>query len=307
MSDTEIGGAGAAEFAGATLLLLRRYAAGVPSAQQNDLDRAVGKALDKMPGAKDGAARMVRAADKLSDADKRARFGGNYAFKPSSTQVLSADLGRIVDGFGGTATSKPPKTVTHKYDLQFSHMICDDVSNPEWLGKDEPYTTFALITQKEADDGDPARSVVTPVYKVKEGDRAPASGSEQLRLFGRGGPAAFDSDLLLTAAHFEHDLGDKAQIASDIASVLTAAAAVATAMKKPLAAVVLGALSSIAGVIATIGADDAVGNPTSLLLNQADADSDTAKSAQVTLPALRFDGGDPNGIYRVFLTLRRAS
>lgn len=41
------------------------------------------------------------------------------------------------------------------------------------------------------------------------------------------------------------------------------------------------------------------------LLTNADADAKTESAAKVTLPALRFDGGDVNSVHRDFLTLRR--
>ncbi|GAA1591960.1 hypothetical protein GCM10009678_87760 [Actinomadura kijaniata] len=295
-----------AEYAGAALLLARRYAANVPAAQRNDVDRVVWAALDKVPGARDVLERAVRRVDNLPEDRKRAMFGGTYAFKPVGTVVPPRELEQIIDRLGGTATPGGPTPTRHRYELEFSHLVCDDESNPEWLGKDEPYTVFTLITQREAEEGEPARSVRTPVYKVGEGERAPASGSEDLRLFGRTGPAVLDSDVLVTAAHFEHDLGDITKIVTELGVLLTAVAAVAKAAKKDLAAIVLGALGTIAGFVATIGADDPVGEPQAMLLTEADADARTQSQAQVTLPALKFNGGDPSGTYRAFLTLRRA-
>ncbi|KAB2347758.1 hypothetical protein [Actinomadura rudentiformis] len=313
MSNIETGATGAAraEFAGVTLHLLRRYAASVPTAQRNDVDNAVWKALDRVPDAKRVAERLVQATDKLADEKKRARFGGTYAFKPASTTVprreLEAIAGRLGTTSATTAPAAPSAAPPHTYELQFSHMICDDESNPEPLGRDEPYTVFSMITQRQADEGEPARSLRTPVYKANDGDRNPATGSQKLRLFGPSGAAAISSDVLLTATHFEHDLGDLAEIVADIGEILTTVAALAESIGLPVVAVVAGALSSIAAFVASIGADDPVGEPQALVLTQALADSKTQNSALVTLPAMKFDGGNENGIYRVFLTLRRAS
>ncbi|MFG1997583.1 hypothetical protein ACGFNU_00360 [Spirillospora sp. NPDC048911] len=316
MSNIETGAAGAsagAEFAGVTLHLLRRYAAGVPAAQRNDVDNAVWKMLDRLPEARSVAQRLVQLTDKLGDEQKRAHFGGTYAFKPAPTAVPRQDLAAIFDRLGGTAvtddTPAPgtPGAAPHTYELQFSHMICDDESDPEWVGKDEPYTVFAIITQQQVDDGEPARSLRTPFYKANDGDRNPATGSEKLRLFGRSGATAISSDVLLTAAHFEHDLGDAAKIVGEIGEILTTAAALAGVLGMPVIAAAAGALASIAGFISSVGADDPVGEPQKLALTQAFADSKTQNSSLVTLPAMKFDGGDKNGVYRVFLTLRRAS
>lgn len=227
--------------------------------------------------------------------ERRRQLFGSYGLKPASATVPPQELADLIERLGGVRAPGRSTATRHRYELMFSHMICDDVSNPEFLGKDEPYTVFSIITQAQADSGEPARSVTTPVFKVKEGDRAPATGSSNTRLFGRTGPATIDSDVLITAAHFEHDAGDLAEIAKDLATILTIAAGLAKGAKKDLASTVLGALALLTGILAGIAADDPVGNPASLLLTESDADAKTATTAQVVLPALKFDGGDPNG------------
>ncbi|MEU9024981.1 hypothetical protein [Actinomadura sp. NPDC048394] len=295
------------EYAGVLLLLLRRYAANLPDGRRNDVDRTVWAALDRVPGARASVAEMVGKADALPQDRKRALFGGTHAFQPAATAVSAPELEQVIGRLGGrTAPPAPGRPSAHKYDLRFSHLVCDDESNPEGLGKDEPYEVISMITQAQMEAGTPARTVRTPVYKTNEGDRAPASGSEDLRLWGAGAPAVIDSDLLVTAAHLEHDLGDISKIVSDVTAVVTAAAVAAKAAKQDLVAVALGIVASLGGLVTALGADDPVGEPQQLLLSQADADAYTKDAAQVTLPALRFNGGDANGIYRSFLTLRRS-
>lgn len=303
---TKAAGAAGAEYAGAVLHLARRYAANIPAGQRNEIDKAVWAALDRLPDARGTLSRLVRRAERLDDGRKRELFGGGYAFKPFATAVASADLEAIINGLGGTDHPADTKPVKHKYEVTFDHLVLDDVSNPEWLGKDESYVACAMITQAEANAGKEARGVHTPVYKLKEGERGPASGSQNLRLFGPAGPAPLDSDLLISLTAWEHDNEDLQGVVNDIATALTIAAGAAAALGKRLISVVLGITASIAGLVSAALADDQVGEPQSLVFTNADAETKTASSAQVTLPALRFDGGDPNGVVRVFLTLRRA-
>ncbi|MWA01804.1 hypothetical protein F8568_015780 [Actinomadura sp. LD22] len=294
------------EYAGVLLLLLRRYAANLPDGRRNDVDRTLSAALDRIPESRAAIAGMVAKADALPQDRKRALFGGTHAFQPVATAVSAPELEQVIGRLGGRKT--PPATSrpsAHKYDLRFSHMICDDESNPESFGKDEPYEIISMITQAQMEAGTPARSVRTPVYKTNEGDRAPASGSEDLRLWGVGAPAVIDSDLLVTVVHVEHDMGNISKIVTDITAVVTAAAVAAKAAKQDLIAVALGIVASLGGLVTALAADDPVGEPQQLLLSQADADAFTKDAAQVTLPALRFNGGDSNGVYRSFLTLRR--
>ncbi|MGI5327833.1 hypothetical protein [Actinomadura nitritigenes] len=298
--------AAGSEYAGVLLLLLRRYAANLPDGRRNDVDRTVWAALDRVPGSRAAITEMVAKADALPRDRKRALFGGTHAFEPTATAVSAPELEQVIGRLGGRTAPPAPKPSAHRYDLRFSHLVCDDESNPEGFGKDEPYEVISMITQAQMEAGTPARTVRTPVYKTNEGDRAPASGSEDLRLWGAGAPAVIDSDLLVTVAHLEHDLGDISKIVSDVTAVVTAAAVAAKAAKQDLVAVALGIVASLGGLVTALGADDPVGEPQQLLLGQADADAYTKDAAQVTLPALRFNGGDSNGVYRSFLTLRRS-
>ena len=53
------------------------------------------------------------------------------------------------------------------------------------------------------------------------------------------------------------------------------------------------------------GADDQIGGTRQVSLNQAQADASTGGSNPFFFPALRFDGGDDDGIYDVYVKLRR--
>jgi hypothetical protein len=302
---TTAAGAAGAEYAWAVLHMARRYAAGIPAGQRNEVDKAVWAALDRIPDASQTVAKMVRRVDGLAETRKKELFGSTYAFQPAGTALGRTDLEAIINGLGGTERPADTKPVKHKFELEFDHLVLVDESNPEWAGKDEPYTVFAITTQADADAGKEARAVRTPVYSLNEGERGPASGSQNLRLFGPTGPAQINSDVLMMITAMEHDNSDLQDVVGTIATALTVAAAVATAAGKKLLAAALGIASSVAGLIAAGLADDQVGNTLPFGLTNAEAEAKTASDAKVTLPALRFDGGDANGVHQVFLTLSR--
>jgi hypothetical protein len=203
----------------------------------------------------------------------------------------------------------PPQPKPNQYELSFAKLYCVDESDPEWGGSDEPYTVFAVITEAMAEGGTAAVGFHSPVYEdVDDGDTRPSSGDENLRLFGFAGPRAIDSNVLATATCFEHDLGDVSDTTDKIRAALTAVATKAAAAGGVVGWIVAGAAVIAIGVsylVDLIGADDQIGGTKSITLNQAQADSNTNGSNPFFFPALRFDGGDDDGIYDAYVKLRR--
>jgi hypothetical protein len=204
----------------------------------------------------------------------------------------------------------PPQPKPNEYELSFAKLYCVDESDPEWGGSDEPYTVFAVITEAMAEGGTAAVGFHSPVYEdVDDGDTRPSSGDENLRLYGFAGPRAIDSNVLATATCFEHDLGDVSDTTDKIRAALTAVATKAAAAGGVVGWIVAGAAVIAIGVsylVDLIGADDQIGGTKSITLNQAQADASTNGSNPFFFPALRFDGGDDDGIYDAYVKLRRA-
>ncbi|QNP39393.1 hypothetical protein [Lysobacter solisilvae (ex Woo and Kim 2020)] len=214
------------------------------------------------------------------------------------------------DDGGGEGT--PPRPQPNAYELSFTRLYCIDESDPEWGWgvHDEPYGVFAVITEAMAEGGTAAIGYHTPVYEeVDDGDTRPGSGDENLRLYGFAGPRALDSNVLVTATCFEHDLGDVSDITDKVRAALTAVATKAAAAGGVVGWIIAAAAVIGIGVsylVDLIGADDQIGGTRQVSLNQAQADSLTAGSNPYVFPALRFDGGDDDGIYDFYLRLRRA-
>jgi hypothetical protein len=204
----------------------------------------------------------------------------------------------------------PPTAPPNQYELTFKKLYCVDESDPEWGGSDEPYVAFGIITETMAEAGNPAHGVHTPVYEdVDDGDTRPSSGDQNLRLFGFAGPRAIDSTVLITATCWEHDLGDVSEITDVVRTALTAAATKAAAAGGPVGWIAAGAAVIAIGVsylIDLIGADDQISGTLSLSLSEAQADANTSAVNPFIFPPLHFDGGDDDGIYDVYLKLRRA-
>ncbi|TWT23554.1 hypothetical protein FQY83_02640 [Luteimonas marina] len=160
-----------------------------------------------------------------------------------------------------------------------------------------------------AESGTAAVGFHTPVYEdVDDGDTRPQSGDENLRLFGFAGPRAIDSNVLVAATCFEHDLGDVSDTTDKVRAALTAVATKAAAAGGVAGWIVAGAAVIAIGVsylVDLIGADDQIGGTRQLSLNQAQADASTNGSNPFFFPALHFDGGDDDGIYDAYLKLRR--
>jgi hypothetical protein len=202
-----------------------------------------------------------------------------------------------------------PTTPPNQYELTFTKLYCVDESDPEFFGSDEPYVVFGIITEEMAEAGTAAVAVHSPVYEdVDDGDTRPSSGDQNLRLFGFTGPRAIDSSVLITASCFENDLGDVSDTTDAVRSALTTAATTAAGAGGVAGWIVAGAAAIAIGVtylIDLFGADDQISDAIPLSLTEAQADATTAAVNPAIFPPLHFDGGDDDGIYDVYLKLRR--
>lgn len=213
----------------------------------------------------------------------------------------------------GTSPDQPdprPTTPPNQYELTFTKLYCVDESDPEFFGSDEPYVVFGIISEEMAEAGTAAVAVHSPVYEdVDDGDTRPPSGDQNLRLFGFTGPRAIDSSVLITASCFENDLGDVSDTTDGVRSALTTAATTAAGAGGVAGWIVAGAAAIAIGVtflIDLFGADDQISDTIPLSLTEAQADATTAAVNPSIFPPLHFDGGDDDGIYDVYLKLRRA-
>jgi hypothetical protein len=188
-------------------------------------------------------------------------------------------------------------------------LYCVDESDPEWFGSDEPYVVFGVITEEMAEAGTAAQGFHTPVYgDVDDGDTRPDSGDENLRVFGFTGPRPIASSVLITGSCFENDLGNPEETTSAIRTALTTVATTAARAGGVAGWVVAGVAVVGIGVtylVDLIGADDSINGTLAISLTQAQADSLTAGGPHM-FPAVHFDGGDGDGIYDVYMRLRRA-
>jgi hypothetical protein len=204
---------------------------------------------------------------------------------------------------------KPPPPPPNQYELTFTKLYCVDESDPEWWGSDEPYAVFGVITEEMAETGTAAQAFHTPVYEdVDDGDTRPDSGDENLRIFGFTGPRAINSSVLITASCWENDLGDVSDTTDAVRTALTAVATKAAAAGGVAGWVIAGVAVVGIGVsylVDLIGADDGIGGTLALSMTEADANATTATVNPAILPPLHFDGGDDDGIYDVYLKLRR--
>ena len=202
-----------------------------------------------------------------------------------------------------------PTTPPNQYELTFTKLYCVDESDPEFAGSDEPYVVFGIITEEMAEAGTAAVGVHSPKYEdVDDGDTRPSSGDQNLRLFGFTGPRAIDSSMLITAACFESDGGDLSETTDAVRAALTTAATTAAAAGGVAGWIVAGAAVIGIGVsylVDLFAADDQIGDTIPLSLTEAQADATTAAVNPAIFPPLHFDGGDDDGIYDVYLKLRR--
>ncbi len=202
-----------------------------------------------------------------------------------------------------------PTTPPNQYEITFTKLYCVDESDPEWGGSDEPYVVFGIITEEMAEAGTAAVGVHTPVYEdVDDGDTRPAAGDQNLRLFGFTGPRAIDSSVLIAASCFENDLGDVSETTDAVRSALTTAATTAAGAGGLAGWIVAGVAVIGIGItylIDLIGADDQINDTIALSLTEAQADANTSAVNPFIFAPLHFDGGDDDGIYDVYLKLRR--
>jgi hypothetical protein len=329
------------EFVPALMQVLRRYVEGVPADEQTELDRRMARALDETPNGRGLITQAVKTDEEIPIELKRRAFSPAYLDLPleraigveEASAILIraqsfrnrpvADLPSLV-ARGRLPTKdeacccppeqppsdpRPPPPPPNQYELTFTKMYCVDESDPESWGSDEPYAVFGVITEEMAENGTAAQAFHTPVYEdVDDGDTRPSSGDENLRLFGFTGPRAINSSVLVTASCWENDLGDVSDTTDAVRAALTAVATKAAAAGGVAGWVIAGVAVvgiGVAYLVDLIGADDGIDGTLAISLTEADADAATNSVNPAILPTLHFDGGDDDGIYDVYLKLRR--
>ena len=328
------------EFIPALMHSLQRVVDGPPKGTETAEDRLLAQAL-KEAGATDLIKRAVRAHNEIPLELRRRAFSPRLLTRPIDEPLSPEETATIVQraatlvnlnvealtpgrlaadpkGRGKCCCPEtepprdpqPPKPPPNQYELTFAKLYCVDESNPEWWGSDEPYVVFGVITEEMAESGTSAQAFASPVYEdVDDGDTRPSSGDQNLRLFGFTGPRAIASSVLVSATCFEHDLGNVSETTNAVRAALTAVATKAAAAGGYVGWIVAGVAVVGIGVsylVDLIGADDKIDGSLAMSLTQADADARTASVNPHFFPALHFDGGDGDGIYDVYLKLRRA-
>jgi len=329
------------EFVPALMFTIERYLGGVPQDEQTDLERRLGRALAEIPKSQELLEQALAMHKRIPLEIKRRAFSMCFEDRPRNRGISDNELSVILErarafknrpvaalatlaaaanpGHGKTGgccqsddpPRDPPPTppLPNRYEVDFLKLYCVDESDPEWFGTDEPYVVFGVMTEEMAEAGTPAQGFHTPVYSdVDDGDTRPESGDANLRVFGFTGPRAIASSVLITASCFENDLGNPEETTSAVRTALTTVATTAAGAGGVAGWVVAGAAAVAIGVtylVDLIGADDTINGTQAISLTQADADARTAGGPFV-FPALHFDGGDGDGIYDVYLRLRRA-
>jgi hypothetical protein len=329
------------EFIPALMHVLERYVSGASKKGGSRLDERMARALDEAK-VRPLIERAVKAHNAIPLELRRRAFSPKYLTLPVEEAITDDEAASIVrrsrrfvnlpvDAIDvdllATADPKdrgkgccpddvpprdpqPPKPPPHQYELTFAKLYCVDESNPEWWGDDEPYGVFGMITEEMAEAGTAAVAVATPVYEdVEDGSTRPSSGDQNLRLFGFTGPRAIASSVLVTGTCFEHDLGDVSDSTDAVRAALTAVATKAAAAGGVAGWIVAGVAVVGIGVsylVDLIGADDKINGSLALSITQPDADAKTASVNPFIYPPLHFDGGDGDGIYDLYLKLRRA-
>lgn len=332
------------EFVPAMMHLVQRYIADLPEDNKNEMDRRLARALDAIPNGRKLLEVAVKKHQGIPLELKRRAFSPKYLTLPVEQGIDVAEVSSIVRkartlrntsvrAIATTVATRgdlpsdrseecccppepspeqpdaPPTAPPNQYEITFTKLYCVDESDPEWLGDDEPYVVFGVITEDMAEAGTPAQGFHTPVYEnVDDGDTRPRSGDQNLRLFGFAGPRAIDSPVLITATCWEHDLGDVSEITDAARTALTTAATEAAAAGGIVGWIIAGAAVIAIGVsylIDLLGADDKINGALSLSLTQAQADANTDSVNPFIFDPLHFDGGDDDGIYDVYVKLRR--
>lgn len=294
------------EFIPAMMHLFKRYCADLPENKRNELDVNMAKALDAIPEARKILEKAVVRHDAIPREQKERMFSTKYLDLKIEQAIEIAQMTDIIKASGPTVLTPALQIPTYKYEIDFAYLYCVDESDPEWLGEDEPYVVFGVMTEKMAEMGS-AWAFDTPVYEdVNDGDRRPKSGYENLRLYGDTGPMAIDSPVLITATCFEHDVDDVKETVNNIRSMLIAVAAAGASSKSKygiLVAVVAGFGYLSTYLFKDHMRDDRIGDPIALTLTEAEADTLTCSSNPVFLNPLYFNGGDDYGRYKVYLRL----
>ena len=329
------------EFIPALMHVLERYMAGTAKRGGNRLDERMARALDEAK-VRPIIERAVRAHNAIPLELRRQAFSPKYLAMPVEEPITEDEAAAIVErgarlanrpvtavdremlaradakGRGGCCCAddrpprdpEPPKPPPNQYELTFAKLYCVDESDPEWWGDDEPYGVFGIITEEMAESGTAAVAVATPVYEdVEDGSTRPSGGDQNLRLFGFTGPRAIASSVLVTGTCFEHDLGDVSDSTDAVRAALTAVATKAAAAGGVAGWIVAGVAVvgiGVSYIVDLVGADDKINGSLALSITQADADAKTAGANPFFYPPLHFDGGDGDGIYDLYLKLRRA-
>jgi hypothetical protein len=329
------------EFIPALMFTLERYVEGVPEKQQTDLERRLSRALKEIPDSQELLKRTLNVHREIPPEIRRRAFSLRFDDRPRDQGISDEEMGEIVDRANAfenrpvatlatvaaarhpkpkhegccCPTDEPPRDPPppppppNNYEVTFAKLYCVDESDPEWFGSDEPYVVFAVLTEEMAEAGTAAQGFHSPVYgDVDDGDTRPESGDENLRVWGFTGPRSIASSVLITGSCFENDLGNPEETTSAVRTALTTVATTAAGAGGVAGWVVAGVAVVGIGVtylVDLIGADDAIDGTLAISLSQAQADSLTAAGPYM-FPALHFDGGDGDGIYDVYMRLRRA-
>jgi hypothetical protein len=329
------------EFVPAMMHVLNRYCEGVPQREQTDLERRLTAALEEIPDGRAIVERAVRIDQEIPLEIKRRAFSPRFLLRQPDQPIRDEEIAEVVNraavltnrsvaslaaAYAGKRPTghlegcccppdRPPDRPDpvptprpNQYEVTFTKLYCVDESDPEWWGSDEPYVVFAVLTEEMAETGTAAQGFHTPVYgDVDDGDTRPDSGDENLRIWGFTGPRSIASSVLIAGSCFENDLGNPEETTEGVRTALTTVATTAAGAGGVAGWVVAGVAVVGIGVtylVDLIGADDAINRTLTLSLTEADADARTA-GGPFLFPPMHFDGGDGDGIYDVYLRLRR--
>ncbi len=265
------------------------------------------------------------------DPDLRSRaFATRYLALPVDRPIADAELAAIVartpfltgsprdriKAHGKVACcpedeTPPPQMPRDNYSLTYVKLHCIDESDPEIFGSDEPYVTFGVLTEAQAEAGQTGYTVQTPIYEdVDDGETRPEEGEENLQVWGKVAPKPIDSPFLVAGVCMEHDLGSPSEVASGLRSSLTTVATTAAGIGGVAGWIVAGAAAIGVGITFLVdlwAEDDQINGTQTVAFTEFSANSATSSENPRLLDALHFDGGDGDGIYDVFLKLERLS
>lgn len=335
------------EFVPAMMHLLRRYLdSDLPTDQKNAIDKRLQKALDQIPNAKEIMQVALSNHDNIPNELKARIFSPKYlaleitqgidvsevsnimqrATMLQNTSIrsqysMSARTGDFFSNYGNCCCcchtpnmpsphpEPPPIAPPKQYEITFEKLYCVDESDPEWGFSDEPYVVFGIINEEMAEIGTSAWAISTPKYEdIDDGETAPASGAQMLRLFGAAGAKDISSTILITASCFEHDFGNITKITDAVRAGLTAAATKAASAGGTVGWLIAGAsvISIAVSYIVDLWADDdQISSTMSQTVTEAEADAKTSSVNPSWFNPLFFFGGDDDGAYDVHLLLRR--